>query len=139
MMNESNKERFVQNLVKTFKEKNINAKQADGDADLLIVQTAVEKSEIGQVVYGEDTDLLVFLCHYADKESNNIYFTSDKQVPMKTMKVWDISKTQEVLGLDLCHHLPLIHAITGCDTTSRLHEIGNAIAMKKKSYPIIHS
>ena len=40
----------------TYKENNIEAKQANGNADLFIVQTAVEKSEIRQVVvYGEDT------------------------------------------------------------------------------------
>lgn len=32
---------------------------------------------------------------------------------------------------EVCHLLPFVHAITGCDTTSRLFGIGKGIALKK--------
>ncbi|CAG2248999.1 unnamed protein product [Mytilus edulis] len=50
---------------------------------------------------------------------------------MKNSKVWNIQKTQQVLGEEVCHQLPFVHAITGCDTTSRLHGIGKPAVLKK--------
>ena len=38
-----------------------------GDADLLIVRTAVQCAE--SILVGEDTDLLVFLCYYVDQSA----------------------------------------------------------------------
>ncbi|VDI23946.1 Hypothetical predicted protein [Mytilus galloprovincialis] len=69
LLNQSNKQRFVEMLIDTFQEHSIEAIQAKEDADLLIVRTAVEKSNRQEVViYGEDTDLLILLCHLAEKE-----------------------------------------------------------------------
>ncbi|CAC5370036.1 unnamed protein product [Mytilus coruscus] len=120
----------------TLQEHSIETIQAKGDADLLIVKTAVEKSTRQEVVvYGEDTDLLILLCHLAENNSHCIFFTTDKHISMKNLKVWDIQKTQQVLGEDVCLRLPFVHAIIGCDTTSRLHGIGKSAVLKKiKSY-----
>ncbi|CAC5369996.1 unnamed protein product [Mytilus coruscus] len=113
LLNQSNKQRFVEILMDTFQEHSVEAIQAKEDADLLIVKTAVEKSNRQEVViYGEDTDLLILLCHLAEKNSHCIFFTTDKQSSMKNSKVWDIQKTQ-VLGEDVCLQLPFVHAITG--------------------------
>jgi 5'-3' exonuclease len=132
LLNELNKQRFVDLLVQELEKSNIEAIQSEGDADLLICQTAVDKADdYTVVVYGEDTDLLVLLCHYAKEDRHNIFFTSDKQMSMKNHRVWDISKTQSTLGIDGCRQLLFIHAITGCDTTSRLHGIGKPAALKK--------
>ncbi|CAG2245843.1 unnamed protein product [Mytilus edulis] len=132
LLNQSNKQRFVEMLIDTFQEHSIEAIQAKEDADLLIVRTAVEKSTRQEVViYGEDTDLLILLCHLAEKNAHCIFFTTDKQSAMKNSKVWNIQKTQQVLGEDVCHQLPFVHAITGCDTTSRLHGIGKPAVLKK--------
>ncbi|CAC5405805.1 unnamed protein product [Mytilus coruscus] len=58
LLNQSNKQRFVEILMDTFQEHSIEAIQAKEDADLLIVKTAVEKSNRQEVViYGEDTHL----------------------------------------------------------------------------------
>ncbi|CAC5398425.1 unnamed protein product [Mytilus coruscus] len=115
----------------TLQEHSIETIQAKVDADLLIVKTAVEKSISEEVVvYGEDTDLLILLCHLAEKNSHCIFFTNDKQSSMKNLKVWDIQKTQQVLGEHVCFQLPFAHAITGCDT-SRLYGIGKPAILKK--------
>lgn len=69
----SNKQRFAELLVRKLQESNIEAIQSEGDADLLICQTAVNKADDHNVVmYGEDTDLLVLLCHYA-KEGRHLF------------------------------------------------------------------
>ncbi|CAC5394802.1 unnamed protein product [Mytilus coruscus] len=131
LANNANKQRFVTLLKDTFIENEIKAIQVE-DADLLIVQTAVTKSHAEEVVvFGEETDSLVLLCHHAKQNPNTIYFTSDKQATTKAHKIWDISKTKLVIGQELCYQLPFIHAMTGCDTTSRLFGIGKPFALKK--------
>ena len=45
---------------------------AEGDADLIIVQTAVKSAEEHQTVVVEDTDLLVLLCFCADTTRQTI-------------------------------------------------------------------
>ncbi|CAG2193658.1 unnamed protein product [Mytilus edulis] len=85
LLNQSNKQRFVEMLIDTFQEHSIEAIQAKEDADLLIVKTAVEKSNRQEVViYGEDTDLLIF-------------FTTDKQSAMQNSKIWNIEKHNKFL------------------------------------------
>ena len=39
--------------------------------------------------------------------------------------------TKTALGEDTCIFLPFVHAIVGCDTTSRVYGIGKGIALKK--------
>ena len=46
-------------------------------------------------------------------------------------KIWDIQATKSALGLSLCKHLPFLHALLGCDSTSRLFGIGKSVALKK--------
>ena len=36
-----------------------------------------------------------------------------------------------MLGPKLCDHLLFVHAISGCDTTSRLFGLGKGVAVKK--------
>ena len=90
----------------------------------MIVQTAVTKSNNKEVVvFGEDTDLPVLLCHHAKQHKKAIYFTSDKHVTTKTHKIFYISNTKSVIGEEICYLVPFTHS-TGCDTSSRLFGIG---------------
>ena len=62
------KKEIVSHQSKTIKQLFISCHviHAEGDADLIIVQTAVKSAEVHQtVVVGEDTDLLVSLCFCA--------------------------------------------------------------------------
>ena len=105
---------------------------ADDDADVLIARTAVQEAvNAPVVVVGEDTDLLVLLCHYTNNSGNNIYFTSDSKSGTKRKKIWDINKTKTILGSEVCNILPLIHGFTGCDTVSRIYGIGKGPVLKK--------
>ena len=52
---------------------------AAGDADTLRVKTVMEYAATHPVaVTGEDTDLLVLLCHHAQLSSRPIIFRSDR-------------------------------------------------------------
>lgn len=73
LLNVSNKQGFAKLLVWKLQESNFEAIQSEGDADLLVCQTAVNKADdYTVVVYEEDTDLLVLLSHYA-KEGRHIF------------------------------------------------------------------
>jgi 5'-3' exonuclease len=78
-------------------------------------------------VIGEDTDLLVLLCHYAERGMHDLYFKSSKAGG----KCWHINSVAEALGESICRVLPVVHAICGCDSTSRLYGIGKGTALKK--------
>ena len=45
--------------------------------------------------------------------------------------MWNIKGLKEKLGQDVCNNIFFIHAILGCDTTSRLHGIGKGTSLKK--------
>ena len=133
LANSTNKQRFINLLSGKMEENGIKTVHAVGDADLLIVQTTVSAAAYGPtVLVGEDTDLLVLLCHHADLNSSDIFFKSDsKQTASKKKRIWSIKWIKQKLGPEVCHLLPFVHAITGCDTTSRLFGIGKGIALKK--------
>ena len=42
-----------------------------------------------------------------------------------------MKKVKDQLGEEVCRDLLFLHAITGCDTTSRLYGVGKATALKK--------
>ena len=133
LANPQNKQRFIVNLREKFTESDIRTLQAEGDADFIIVQTAVGSAEKDQtVLVGENTDLLVLLCHYASLNANNIYLKPEKKRNAKTApKVWDLKETKLKLGADLCDNLLFVHAILGCDTTSSVYSLGKGAALKK--------
>ena len=87
-------------------------------------------------VIGEDTHVLVLLCHHVDTQSQDVYHRSAGRRNAKP-RVWDIHWLQRTLGPQACRLLPFAHAIAGCDTTSRLFGIGKGVALQKlNSAPI---
>ena len=105
---------------------------AEGDADLLIVQTAIQSSRsVTTVLVGDDTDLLVLLCHHAEMNANDLFFKPEPKQRSKTRKTWNIKRTKTSLGANVCANILFVHAILGCDTTSRIHGIGKGVALTK--------
>ena len=95
---------------------------AEGDADLLIVQTAVTMSNTCPVVLvGDDTGLFVLLYH-AWVELN-IFFHPE---PTKgaLMKSLSVKAARSSLGKNVCDNILFVH-----DTTSRLYGIGKATGL----------
>ena len=63
--NTSNKAKFLIELGKYLRFKGYTVLHSQGDADVMIVKTAIECGKTHQIVpVGEDTDLLVLLLHY---------------------------------------------------------------------------
>lgn len=127
LSNSANKQRMINLMGRTFEDKGFRVFHSEGDADLLIVQTAIQEAITeNTVVVGEDTDLLVLLCHHAQLDSHPIFF---KQTG-KTSKVWNIQNLKKDVGNEVCKYLLFGHAILGCDTTSSIFGVGKGIALK---------
>jgi len=80
-------------------------------------------------VIGEDTDILVLLCYHAQSDSKKIFLRSDTK-QAKPKHLWDIHKTQSLLTTTTCELLPFLHAVTGCDTTSKIYGVSKPAALK---------
>ena len=83
------------------------------------------------VLVGEDTDLLIILLHHANMDDKELYFKPEPKSNARNVRLWNIKKSKEKLGSCIISKLLFIHAITGCDTTSRLFGIGKAASLAK--------
>ena len=132
LSNKTNKQQFIKLLSSKLQDSRIETIHSTGDADLLIVQTAISISENSSttVVIGEDTDLLVLLCYHICPRAKGLYM-----VPQTSTKygqrVWNIAAVRSALGPTACQHILFLHALLGCDTTSRLYGIGKGVCLKK--------
>ena len=57
----------------------------------------------------------------------DLYFKAGKEGG----KCWHINSVAEAVGESICRVLPVVHALCGCDTTSRLYGIGKGAALRK--------
>ena len=108
----------------------------NSDADLLIVQTAVEYSHNHvTTVVGEDTDLLILLCYHVDEQFHDVYFLPEqKAASNKKRRVWKMKDVKKMLGPERCkHNILFTHAMLGCKTTSQVFGIGKGAALSKLS------
>ena len=89
------------------------------------------------VVQSLDTDVAVLCIHaYHHMRSNQLWFHTGVKDKLRFLP---IHRLAEKLGEDLCKLLPAFHALTGCDTTSGLYQIGKrkawkALVKNKNSY-----
>jgi hypothetical protein len=83
LSNTKNKQNFINLLGRTLSSNGIRVNQAEADADLDIVKTAISFAESQEVVVmGEDTDILILLCHHASLASGNIHYTTEQKKGM---------------------------------------------------------
>ena len=109
LSNTKNKQGIISLMTSTLQKCGIKVIQADEDADLLTVKTAIESASIkNTVLIGEDTDILVLLMHYCDLESHQIIFQT-------STKRWDV---QNLIAMtpNIRYSILLQHACLGCDT-----------------------
>lgn len=121
-------------MLSLFLQKNdCETHHAQDDADVLIVKTTVESARTrSTVLVCDDTDVLVLFCYYTSPErDSDVYFKLEPKANSSERRVWNMKKVKEQLGEDVCSNILFIHAILGCDTTSRLHGIGKGVALKK--------
>ena len=120
--NASNKQRFITFLGNELEKRGCNVHHSNADADTLIVTTTLKSAETKPtVLVGDDTDLLVLLLAHVDTCHEPVFFAPEpKKRQKKQSRIWDIHFLKHKLGNVLCRRLLFVHAISGCDTTSRL-------------------
>ena len=75
LSNTANKQRLIKLLREKLQLSECNIIHAPGDADLMIVHMAVQSAKlITTVLVGDDTDLLLLLCHHADSSARDLFF-----------------------------------------------------------------
>ena len=84
---------------------------ADGDCDIAKSACCIASSK--PAGGGEYTNLLVLLPHHYSRDVHN------KMYMQTTSQFINICILQDTIGTDMAHSLLFIHALTGCDTTSR--------------------
>ena len=61
----------------------------------------------------------------------NLFFQPETKANSNERRFWNIKSVKEKLGQDICRHILFIHAISGCDTTSRFFGICKGLPLKK--------
>lgn len=98
-----------------------------------MVKTAVACADKQDtILIGDDTDLLVLLCFHANDTQYNVFFRPEpRKQSQRPSRCWNIKATRARLGDIVCNNFLFIHAILGCDTTSRAFGIGKSVALTK--------
>ena len=110
MSNKKNKQNFLR-LKRKLLEQGYDVHSAEEDADLLIVLIAVKLEENSSaILIGDNTDLLVLLCHHAKLNANKLYLKTKN-------KTWDILNLKSNMGSTLCSNILFMHFFLDCDTT----------------------
>jgi hypothetical protein len=126
LANTRNKQKFLHLLGSEMGKKGIQVTHSLGDADYDIAMTACTIAlTMPVVVVGDDTDLLILLQHHFSLSNHEAIYLQT------TTKLIDVSILKKEMDPDLSHSLLFIHALSGCDTTSKPYGIGKMSAMSK--------
>jgi len=80
----------------------------------------------------DDTDVLVLLVHHFRPHMADVFMLSEKSVRSKACSVvMPVHRICARIGPVVASALPLIHAISGCDTTSAMYGHGKASVFRK--------
>lgn len=129
LSNRNNKDMLINMLIEKLQAGNITTKQARDDADVLIVETAIEesKSEKTAVIIGQDIDLLVILIGRTLSYEQEIFLKKVGKGNVKT----EIYSTKSFDNYPHSKtHILFLHALSGCDTTSALFKKGKKSLLK---------
>ena len=108
--NESNKQRFIDLLSDSMEVSEINVYRAVADADVLIVNVALERARSKPtVVIGNDSDLIVLLLYKFDADSMEDIIVHSKQriISIRKLKIDLLNRAP-----DLIDSLLFLHAVT---------------------------
>ena len=134
LRNNDNKKMFIIMLSKNLEKAGSHIHNAVGDADFLITQTVIavaRTSTSATILVGDDTDLLILLCHHVPSDMTNVYFRPEsRHMSRRSPRCWNIVALKLALGPEVCNSILFAHAILACDSTSRLYGLGKGMAIK---------
>ena len=122
LSNPKNKQKFIDVLSEHLRVEGISIEKSQKDADLLIVQCALDKAmEKNAIIIGDDTDILVLALHYISKLNppNNVYMF--RQISNTYV---DLKSVLSTISKPVMDQILSIHALSGCDTVSQLFGAG---------------
>ena len=132
LSNVANKQNFVDMSRHYLQFAGCLTEYAEDDVDVLIAKTAMQSAATkNTVLVADNTDLVILLCYNADPDGFDLFMQCSTRGTMKKNRIWDIKVTQSELGADICNNILFIHAILGCDTTSRLYGLGKGLSLKR--------
>ena len=133
LSNEKNKTQFISLLTAALKYDGHEVHNSTGDADTLIVETALKLSKEGNEVsvVADDTDILVLLMFHWKQDMGDVFFYSEATRTKQGLKVWRIRDLCAKAHKDVVSHILFIHAWSGCDTTSATYGHGKTSLIKK--------
>jgi hypothetical protein len=99
---------------------------SDGDADVLIVKTALDYCSVDDVaVVADDTDIVVLMMYHWKPELNQLYFATEIKEGKMASKRFNYWNLEDLCSAEpLTQYLLFIHAWAGCDSTSAIHNKG---------------
>lgn len=122
LSNYKNKNRLITYLMQEFQTNSIKCYQEKGEADVLIVETAVEDdTDFKKVIVAEDIDILVILTARAKVEEEIYYLKMGKQ---NSPSLIYSSKSLEVEYPNSADLILFAHSFSGCDSTSAFFNKG---------------
>ena len=94
---------------------------------------SIDLASAGKVVtvVANDTDILVLLIFHLKPSMADVFLLSSPTGKSRKRKLVRIRDIQQHIGDVAVQQLPVLHAISGCDTTSALYGHGNISAYKK--------
>jgi len=115
LANEHNKAAFVSLLVSCLEAAGHTIHTASDDDDALVVTQALNLAKDKKVVsvIANDKDILVMLVYHFRKEMSDIFMYAQTNRRVNSVRAIVTS-----LGPSVVDRLLVIHAISGCDTTS---------------------
>ena len=128
------KQRLIKLLALRLAQSDCQVRHATGNADLLIVQSAINiatDTTSAILLVAGDTDILVLLCHHMPANMNNLFFQPEpKQNATKVSRCWSIADLKAKLVPQSCKQLLVGQAALGCDTTSQNYGRGKCQALR---------
>ena len=115
LTNDENKTGFIRLLKEKLKKDGQTVKICKGDADKVIVSTTLEQAEMNYqsvVTVADDTDVAMMLLYHWQERHGEVIFFQEKE--NKRWKMNDLCRECDSFR----EHILLVHAFTGCDTTS---------------------
>ncbi len=133
LSNVKNRNEFIKILSAKLVEVGCTVSTTTSDVNIFIAQQAARISdEQMTVVVGEDTTLLVLLCFYTKDENCGLFLRNWKKVKStKCARLWNITETRNLIGGNKIGLLLFVHAFGGCQSTSHIFGIGEAVIFNK--------
>lgn len=131
---ERNKSQFISLVSRHLEANSFIVNQCPGDADTAIVSTALEYAALGTEVnlVADDTDVLVLLMLHWKENMADVFFHSEARKSLQTTALsWNVRDLVSKAGNLIASHLLLVHAWSGCDTTSATFGHGKTTLLKK--------